>query len=463
MQRVQPRRRATAPVGVLRRLRPEADSRSLIAMGAIRTVGVLGNHLPRQCGIATFTTHLTDAIAVEFPVLDCFVLAMNDGSHRHPYPARVRFEIAENDVASYRRAADYLNVNAVDVVCVQHEYGIFGGKAGSHVLALLRELRMPIVTTLHTILSEPNPLQLGVMNELTELSERLVVMSAHGAELLREVHNVPSRKIDLIPHGIPSLPSVSRSKDQLGVEGKSVILTFGLLSPDKGIESVIDALPTILERYPNTIYIVLGATHPHVKERHGETYRLMLELRAQRLRVDSSIIFHDRFVSKGELIEFLSAADVYITPYLKPEQITSGTLAYAVGAGKAVISTPYLYARELLADGRGILVPWRDPHAIAREVVDLLGDDARRLALSERAAAHGRSMVWPAVARRYAESFERARAEHADGLRTVFQARTLAERPAELPEIDLEHVRLMSDGTGVLQHAAFSVPRYDAG
>src|SRR5205809_5216784 len=192
MQRVQPRRRATAPVGVLRRLRPEADSRSLIAMGAIRTVGVLGNHLPRQCGIATFTTHLTDAIAVEFPVLDCFVLAMNDGSHRHPYPARVRFEIAENDVASYRRAADYLNVNAVDVVCVQHEYGIFGGKAGAHLLALLRELRMPIVTTLHTILAEPNPLQKSAMDEILRLSARVVVMSEQGAALLHDVHGVPA-------------------------------------------------------------------------------------------------------------------------------------------------------------------------------------------------------------------------------------------------------------------------------
>src|SRR3989454_5326167 len=463
MQRVQPRRRATAPVGVLRRLRPEADSRSLIAMRAIRTVGVLGNHLPRQCGIATFTTHLSDAIATEYSGIDCFVLAMNDPGRHHAYPARVRFEIGEGDVASYRRAADFLNVNRVDVVCIQHESGIFGGKAGSHVLALLRELRTPIVTTLHTILGEPTAVQRGAMDEIARLSTRLVVMSAHGAALLHDVYGVPEEKIDLIPHGIPNVPVAPRSKDQLGVEGKSVILTFGLLSPDKGIEHVIDALPAILERYPNTVYIVLGATHPHVKERHGETYRLMLELRAQRLGVDSSIIFHDRFVSKGVLIEFLSAADIYITPYLNPEQITSGTLAYAVGAGKAVISTPYVYARELLADGRGILVPWRDPQAIAREVVGLLGDDVRRLALSERAAAHGRDMAWPVVARRYLQSFERARTDHADRMRTVFQAKTLAERPAELPEIDLEHVRLMSDGTGVLQHAAFSVPRYDDG
>jgi glycosyltransferase involved in cell wall biosynthesis len=432
-------------------------------LGAVRTIAVLGNHAPRQCGIATFTTDLSDSIGAELPDLGCFVLAMNDGGRHYEYPARVRFEIAESDLTSYRRAADFLNVNAVDVVCVQHEYGIFGGKAGSHVLALLRELRMPIVTTLHTILAEPTPAQRVAMDEITRLSDRLVVMSAHGAALLRQVHGVPEHRIDLIPHGIPSIPSTTCSKDQLGVEGKFVVLTFGLLSPDKGIEYVIDALPEILARHPDTVYIVLGATHPHVKERHGEAYRLMLELRAQRLGVASNIIFHDRFVSQGELVEFLSAADVYITPYLKPDQITSGTLAYAVGAGKAVISTPYIYARELLADGRGILVPSRDPHAIAREVLDLRTNDAKRLALCERAADYGRSMQWPVVARRYLESFEQARVEQAQRRRTVFHATTLAQRPAELPEVNLEHVQAMSDQTGMLQHALFAVPRYDDG
>jgi glycosyltransferase involved in cell wall biosynthesis len=291
----------------------------VLTRGALRRIAMLGNHVPRQCGIATFTTDLSTAITAEFSEVDCFVVAMNDAGKHHAYPTRVRFEIAESDLASYRRAADFLNVNTVDVVCVQHEYGIFGGKAGSHVLDLLRELRMPIVTTLHTILGKPNPLQRHAMDELTQLSERLVVMSAHGAALLREVHGVPEHKIDLIPHGIPSVSFANGSKDQLGVEGKWVLLTFGLLSPDKGIEHVIDALPTILARYPETVYIVLGATHPHVKERHGETYRLMLENRAQRLGVDSSMIFHNRFVSQDELMEFISAADIYITPYLQPD------------------------------------------------------------------------------------------------------------------------------------------------
>jgi glycosyltransferase involved in cell wall biosynthesis len=429
----------------------------------IRKIALLGNHLPRQCGIATFTTDLGDAIAAERSEVDCFVLAMNDAGSRHAYPPRVRFEIAENDLASYRRAADFLNVNTVDVVCVQHEYGIFGGKAGRHVLALLREMRMPIVTTLHTVLGEPDPLQREVMDELTQLSERLVVMTAHGAEVLRTQHRVAEGKIDVIPHGIPSVPATGISKDRLGVLGKSVLLTFGLLSPDKGIEHVIDALPAILERHPETVYIVLGATHPHVKERYGETYRLSLEHRAQRLGVDSSVIFHDRFVSQSELTEFLSAADIYVTPSHNPQQSTSGTLAYAVGAGKTVISTPYLYARELLADGRGILVPFRDPTAIAREVVGLLGDEPRCRALRECAAAEGRRMLWPAVARSYLQTFDRARGEHAERLRTVYQARTLAKRPTVLPELKLDHLCLLTDQTGMLQHGSFNVPRYGDG
>jgi glycosyltransferase involved in cell wall biosynthesis len=376
--------------------------------GKFRQIAFLGNHLPRQCGIATFTSDLSCAIAAEFSNVDCLVVAMNDAGKRYAYPPRVRFDVAENDIASYRAAADFLNVNKIDVVSVQHEYGIFGGKAGNYLLTLLRKLRMPIVTTVHTILRKPDSMQRRAMNEIARLSRRLVVMSAHGAALLHNVHGVPKHKIDIIPHGIPSVPFSGRSKKELGIEGKSVILTFGLLSPDKGIEHVIDGLPAILARYPDTVYVVLGATHPHIKERFGEIYRESLERRVQGLGVESSVIFHNRFVSRGELVKFLSAADIYVTPYLNPEQITSGTLAYAVGSGKAVIATPYLYARELLADGRGILVPWRDPPAIARAVVDLLSDDAKRLALCARAAAHGRSMVWPAVARRYLQSFERA-------------------------------------------------------
>ena len=428
------------------------------AQRSIQTIAMLGNHLPRQCGIATFTTDLSDAIEREMPELDCFVLAMNDVGVQHAYPPRVRFEIPEGDVAAYRRAADFLNVSSADVVSVQHEYGIFGPKAGGHVLELLRDLRLPVVTTLHTILAKPDQAQRAVMDALIGFSDRIVVMSSDGAALLHDVHGVELAKIDVIPHGIPVAPE-RPSKDKLGVEGSSVILTFGLLSPDQGSEYVIDAMPAILAKHPNTVYIVLGATHPHVKQQHGETYRHMLQSRAERLGVDANVIFHNRFVSHEELVEFLGAADLYVTPYLKEEQSTSGTLAYAVGCGKAVVSTPYRYARELLAEGRGILVPWRDSEAIGREIVGLLDDPAKRIELQHRAAAFGRSMGWPIVARRYVESFEKARAAHAER-RT---AKRLAKRRPELPEIELAHVRLMTDDTGMLQHATFDIPRYSDG
>lgn len=434
---------------------------------SVRTIAMLGNHLPRHCGIATFTTDLIEAIDREMPELQSFVLAMNDVGAHHAYPPRVRFEIPEGDIEAYHRAADFLDVNGVDVLSVQHEYGIFGGRAGGHVLELLRDARVPVVTTLHTILENPDPAQRAVLDALVGLSERVVVMSSDGAALLQRVHGIDPAKIDVIPHGIPAAPertsSAAAGRDRLGVEGGVVILTFGLLSPDKGIEYVIDAMPAILARHPNTVYVVLGATHPHVKQHHGEAYRLMLQTRAERLGVDSSVIFHNRFVSHDELLEFLGAAELYVTPYLKEEQSTSGTLAYAVGCGKAVVSTPYRYAREMLDEGRGILVPSRDSEAIGREVIALLDAPAKRAALQRRAEEFGRSMGWPIVARRYVDSFQRARAAHDERRRAGLAARTLTKRRPELPELDLSHLRLMTDVTGLLQHATFDVPRYSEG
>lgn len=425
---------------------------------AISRIAILGNHLPRQCGIATFTTDLGDALVREHPELDCVVVAVNDVGRRHAYPERVRFEITEADLVSYRRAADFLNVQGIDVLSVQHEYGIFGGKAGSHVLTLLRELRMPIVTTLHTILETPNDRQRHAMDELVALSSRLVVMTDAGAALLHQQYRVPLAKLDVIPHGSPVVPDGDR-KDVVGVAGRHVILTFGLLSPDKGIEHVIEALPAIAARHPQVVYIVLGATHPHVKERAGEVYRLGLVARAARLGVEDRVIFHDRFVSSGELADFLAAADIYVTPYLNLEQSTSGTLAYALGAGRAVISTPYRHATELLAGERGILVPRADPAAIAREVNGLLDDDTRRAGFAERAAAASAAHRWPVVARAYLDSFERARTAQ----RRHGRAKTSSSALAVLPDVNLEHLGLMTDQTGILQHSDYSVPSYESG
>jgi glycosyltransferase involved in cell wall biosynthesis len=352
-----------------------------------KRIAFIGNYLPRQCGIATFTTDLCEAIAAEYPETTCFALPVNDTDSGYAYPPRVRFELAQSDTASYRRAADFLNGNNVDLVCLQHEYGIFGGPAGSHILALLRELRMPVVTTLHTVLREPDSNQQRVMEKLAQRSDRLIVMSQRGAGFLREIYDVPENRIDLIPHGIPDVPFVDPNfhKDRFGVEGKLVLLTFGLLAPNKGIEYVIEALPAILARYPQVVYIILGVTHPHIKRREGEFYRLQLERLARTLGVESNILFYDRFVSLEELIEFIGAADIYVTPYLNPAQITSGTLAYTVGAGKAVISTPYWYAEELLADGRGLLVPFADAPAIAGRVIEMLDNESERHAMRKRA------------------------------------------------------------------------------
>jgi len=431
----------------------------------VKRIAVIGNYLPRQCGIATFTTDLCEAIAAGFDGVECFALPVNDRADGYAYPPRVRFELVESQISSYRRAADFLNISNVDVVCLQHEYGIFGGPAGSHILALLRDLRMPLVTTLHTILREPKPNQRRVLLEIAELSDRLVVMSQRGSEFLQEIYGVPEEKIDLIPHGIPDVPFVDPNfyKDRFGVEGKLVLLTFGLLSPNKGIENVIEALPGILSRYPNIVYIVLGATHPHVKRREGESYRLFLQRLVQARGVEQNVLFYNRFVGLEELIEFIGAADIYLTPYLNPAQIVSGTLAYTVGAGKAVVSTPYWYAEELLADGRGILVPFRDPEAIAGRVIDLLDNEAKRHAMRKRAYLFGREMIWSNVAARYMESFERAREERIRHPRPAFTARTMNKRPSELPPLNLNHLHRMTDDTGILQHAIYTVPNYNEG
>jgi glycosyltransferase involved in cell wall biosynthesis len=436
-----------------------------LTISTIDRIAFIGNYLPRQCGIATFTTDLCEAMAAEYPDTTCIALPVNDTEEGYAYPPRVRFELTEKDIDSYRRAADFLNINNVDLVSLQFEYGIFGGRAGSHILALLRELRMPIVTTLHTILREPDTDQCRMLEAVAALSDRLVVMSERGREFLQEIYHIAPEKIDLIPHGIPDVPFVDPSfnKDLFGVEGKIVLLSFGLLSANKGIENVIAALPDIVEHYPNVVYLILGATHPHVIQHEGETYRLSLQWLAQEKGVESNVIFYNRFVSLEELVEFIGAADIYITPYLNAQQIVSGTLAYTLGAGKAVISTPYWYAEEMLADGRGALVPFRDPAALAAQVIDLLDNEAQRHAMRKRAYLFGRAMIWPQVAHLYMESFDRARAERRHFIPPGFPAKALDQRPGELPPLKLDHLHHMTDETGMLQHAIFTVPNYREG
>ncbi len=388
-------------------------------------IAVIGNHLPRQCGIATFTTDLCDAIAVRYGAAGVFVVAVNDPQSGHSYPARVRFEIAETDLSSYQSAADFLNSSNVDLVCLQHEYGIFGGKAGSHVVRLLQRLKMPVVTTLHTVLREPDCGQLIVMQEIAARSDRLIVMSEHSSQFLQDVFKVPGEKIDRIPHGIPDLPFAEPASrtDSLSTPGKTVLLTFGLLSPNKGFENVIQALPSILSRHSNVVYVIAGATHPLVRRREGDRYRLQLQALAKKLGVEENVVFHNRFVSPQEMAWLVGSADIYITPYRFEAQAVSGTLAYALGAGKAIISTPYWHAAELLGDGRGALVPFDDPAAIADTAIELLDNDAARQAMRKRAYLYARHMVWNRVAQSYMRTFVLACASRMQPARVAFPIR----------------------------------------
>jgi glycosyltransferase involved in cell wall biosynthesis len=423
-------------------------------------IAVIGNYLPRQCGIATFTTDLCTAVAAEYGGERLFAIPVNDPDSSYDYPERVRIEVAQEDLVSYERTAEFLNFNGNDLVCLQHEYGIFGGTAGSHVLALLRKLKMPLVTTLHTVLREPDSAQRAVLEEIAQLSDRLIVMSEHAARLLCNVYDIPAEKIDLIPHGVPDLAFMDPNyyKDSFGTEGKFVLLTFGLLSPNKGIENVIRALPAILAKHANLVYIVSGATHPHIRRREGERYREGLQVLAEECGISSHVIFNNRFVSTEEMIEKVGAADIYITPYRQEAQVVSGTLAIALGAGKAIISTPYWHAKELLADDRGILVPFDEPSAIAEAAIRLLDNDAERHAMRKRAYHYSRGTTWQKTAQAYMASFQRARIERTLRPRAALQDDFAAKATDSLPQLDIAHLSNMTDDTGILQHAIFSVP-----
>ena len=435
-------------------------NRSGLHRSNLHTIAFLGTYVPRRCGIATFTGDLLNALADEAPDIDFWALAMNDSPGGYRYPSRVRFELNYRTLSDYRLAAEFLNMNRVEVVCLQHEYGIFGGDHGDYILELLRYLRMPVITTLHTVLCQPSPGQRAVLEKIAGLSDRLVVMSSKAREIIQQVYSVAPEKVILIPHGIPDVPFVDPNyyKDQFGVEGRKVILTFGLVSPGKGIEYMIGAMPDVVQRFPEASYIILGATHPHVQRDQGESYRLSLHRLARDLGVEDHLIFQNRYVDLNELCEFLGGADIYVTPYLSKEQIVSGTLSYALGAGKATVSTPYWYAEEMLAEGRGRLAAFRDSGELAFHVIDLLENEVERHAMRKRAYTFCRDMVWREVARRYLAAFTEVREERIRHPRPAFHAPTLQHVPAEIPQPKLDHLRRLTDDVGILQHAKFIVP-----
>lgn len=427
-----------------------------------RRIALIGNSLPRRCGIATFTTDLHRAISNSGQHPQACIVAMTDRDQAHDYPASVALQIEDDNLQDYSRVAAALNAGRFDVVCLQHEFGIFGGDAGAYILELLTRLTMPVVTTLHTVLAKPSAIQRMVTERVAEASAKVVVMAEKGRELLHGVYRVPQEKIEVIAHGIPDFPLVTSdaAKARLGFSGRSVILTFGLLSPSKGIEVMIDAVPSILKRQPDAVYVVLGATHPNLVRNEGEAYREKLMARVRELGIENHVVFLDQFVDQATLLEFISMCDVYVTPYLNEAQMTSGTLAYSFGLGKPVVSTPYWHARELLAEGRGVLVPFGDAARIGAEIADLLTDDRRRQAMCERAYAASRPMTWQRTAERYMTIFEHARQGHR--LKLIAQTTPAVIAPPcpapPPPDMRLEHFLSMCDDTGLFQHAVHSVP-----
>ena len=425
----------------------------------LKRVAFIGNHLPRRCGIATFTHDLRRAVSTSRLDVETCVVAMTDSGSTYDYPSAVRLQIQDDVVGEYIQAADHLNDACFDVVCLQHEYGIFGGEAGGHIVELLSRLEMPLVTTLHTILPDPTMAQRRVMGQIVEISAKTVVMSEKGYELLRSVYSVPARKIEIIPHGIPDFPylETTNAKQKFGFAGKTVILTFGLLSPSKGIETVIDAMPGIIKSCPNAVYVVLGATHPNLVRHHGEAYRETLTARVKELGIEDHVVFFNQFVDQATLLDFISMCDVYVTPYLNEAQMTSGTLAYSFGLGKAVVSTPYWHARELLSDGRGILVPFGDVQAVGSEIAGLLTDDVRRQAMRKRAYAESRSMTWAQTAKRYVSVFQAARDLGRPDISPPLSAIALRGKELPIPELRFGHFLSLCDSTGIIQHAVHSV------
>jgi glycosyltransferase involved in cell wall biosynthesis len=429
-------------------------------MTPLRRIAVIGNSLPRRCGIATFTTDLQQAISTLRPNLETCIVAMTDHGQAYDYPASVALQIRDDILEDYVRAADFLNAGRFDAVCLQHEFGIYGGEAGAYILELLSRLTMPVVTTLHTVLAKPTAVQRAVLERIIEASSKVVVMANKGSELLRSVYQVQDEKIEVIAHGIPDFPFIApdAAKARLGFSGRAVVLTFGLLSPNKGIEVMIDAMPSILKRCPNAVYVVLGATHPNLVRDQGEAYRESLVTRVHELGIENHVVFLDQFVDQATLLEFISMCDVYVTPYLNEAQMTSGTLAYSFGLGKPVVSTPYWHARELLADGRGVLVPFGDAAAIAGKIAEVLTDDSRRQAMRERAYAASRSMTWERTAERYMAAFASARQGH--WLKVIARSDKTAPEPQSpaAPDMQIGHLLSMCDDTGLFQHAVHSVP-----
>ena len=435
-------------------------------------IAFIGNALPRRCGIATFTSDLELAVGALDEIAETTIVAMCEPGADHAFPSIVGKTIRQEESGDYRAGADFINREGFDLVCLQHEYGIFGGDAGALVLDLIARLDAPLVTTLHTVLDRPSAAQRRVMDAIIAASARVIVMARKARKILIETYGADPDRIDIIGHGIPDVPLVSSrdAKERLGFAGRRVILTFGLISPNKGSETIVEAMPEIVKRSPDVVYVVMGATHPILHAEEGERYRDSLVDRVHELGLDDHVVFINRFVDRPALLEHIAMCDVYATPYLVESQMTSGTLAYSHGVGRPVVSTPYWHAAELLADGSGVLVPFDNPAGFGPAIAALLGDETQRLAMGRKAYAASRPMTWANTAHRYAASF---RAACREGRLATCPGPGTPAGPAPkiscalldptLPAMALEHFTAMCDDTGMFQHAVHAIPDRDHG
>jgi len=417
----------------------------------------IGTYIPKECGIATFTSDLLNSVLRESNDVHCEVIALTDPSETYNYPEEVVFQIQRDRIEDYYLAADYINQSGADVVCLQHEFGLFGGDAGDYIFALLSGINKPVITTMHTVIREPEPEYRVSTEKLIRYSEKLVVMSQSAVDMLKYIYKVPEDKIELIFHGVPDYPfnNCSKYKKMLNLKGAPLILTFGLLSQNKGIESVLEALPEVVSQYPDLIYLVLGATHPMVKKIKGESYRHYLENKVSELGLENNVVFHDKFVEKKELCNYILASDIYASPYLSREQVVSGALTYAMGMGKAIVSTPYWYAQEMLSENRGLLVDFGDNDGFKKSLLYLIENPEECNGMRKKAYDFGRKMTWENVGKEYNTVFTKALKNY--NIHPEMQNR-FNFLPIQLPEIKLDHLKLLTDDVGIIQHTNLGVP-----
>ena len=417
----------------------------------------IGTYVPKECGIATFTSDLLNSVSGGDNDVHCEVIALNDPSETYNYPEEVVFQIQRDRIEDYYRAADYINQSDADIVCLQHEFGLFGGNAGDYIFALLSGINKPVISTMHTVIGEPEPDYRASTEKLIRYSEKLVVMSQTAVDMLKNVYKAAEDKIEIIFHGVPDYPfnNCSKYKKMLNLKGSPLVLTFGLLSQNKGIESVLDALPDVVSQYPDLVYLVLGATHPMVKKNHGEAYRHYLENKVSELGLENNVVFHDKFVEKEELCNYILASDIYASPYLSREQIVSGALTYAIGMGKAIVSTPYWYAQEMLSENRGLLVDFGDTDGFKKSLVYLIENPEECEDMRKNAYDFGRKMIWKNVGKEYDTVFRKALKNYSTYPRAQNRFNFL---PNQLPEAKLDYLKLLTDDVGIIQHTNLGVP-----